>query len=457
MENRTSFAGTFLLIGFAAFMFLPLQPSFSDPAGSNCWHLNSPLQAESNADLVCKVRVLKLQRDTTFKGSPASPDQIILRMIAKAEVISVVKGQCPDKIDIEFHYPKDVSKFVSTVRRKYPRVADFAFPYSKGTNGGLSPLSWDFYARLSKGEVALVFLKQSDDHYKLGPITSKARVEPKKVPYNLGQTPNLKLLAEFLAGCESDNEMVKLQAVEELGYLGLAMIEDLRPAKSDNELFQKIASGLTAAKHALAKVRSSKNPVISSASFISSFQVDDSPGIEGPLRLLRTDQALFDPNDSAKKYGIRSFSIPALQLRLLETMDATTRRAVIDLKDGSVIRPPDGRPGIYRGVRNFDYAGFYRLALDCPAVKNSPEMRSAIANVIWIRCEKSSVPEMARLLDDSNTYARFVAVGALMNYTGQGPERRGWEEFEKDDRQYIEYWKNWWQQNKDNFAPLQAP
>ena len=437
-----------MFIGFAAISLLPLEASFSHPAGSNGWHLNSPFQAENNADLVCKVRVLKLSRDTTFNGGSPSPDRIILRMIAKAEVISLIKGQCPDKIDIEFYYPKQISKFVSTVRRKYPRIAAFAFPYPKASNTGLTHLSWEFYAKLSKGEVALVFLKKSGDHYKLGRIWSKARVQPKKVPYNLGQTPNLRLLAEFLAGCESDNEMVKLQAVEELGYLGLAMIEDLRPAKSDKELFKKIASGLIAAKHALAKVRSSKDPVISNAAFISSFQADDSPGIKGPLKLLRAEPALFDPNDSAKKYGIRGFSIPALQLRLLETMDATTRRAVVDLKDGSVIRPPDGRSGIYRGVRDFDYSRFYRLALDCPVVKNSPKMSSAIANVIWIRCEKSSIPEMVRLLDNSNTYARFVAVGALTKYTGQGPIRHGWEEFEKDDRQYIEYWKNWWQQNK---------
>ena len=166
---------------------------------------------------------------------------------------------------------------------------------------------------------------------------------------------------------------------------------------------------------------------------------------------------LFDPNDSTKKYGIPDFSISALKLRLLETMDATTRRAVIDLETGSVIRPSDGRGGIYRGIRDFDYARFYRLALDCPAVKSSAEMRSAIANVIWIRCEKNSVPEMVRLLDDSNTYARFVAVGALMKYTGEGPVRSTWEEFEKDDRRYVEYWKHWWQKNKDNFEPPQDP
>ena len=44
---------------------------------------------------------------------------------------------------------------------------------------------------------------------------------------------------------------------------------------------------------------------------------------------------------------------------------------------------------------------------------NSEQTRRAIANVIWIRCEKASVPEMMRLLDDSNMHIRRTAVSAL--------------------------------------------
>ena len=40
-------------------------------------------------------------------------------------------------------------------------------------------------------------------------------------------------------------------------------------------------------------------------------------------------------------------------------------------------------------------------------------MRRAIANVIWIQYEKRSVPEMIKLLDDSNTHIRRVGVSAL--------------------------------------------
>lgn len=426
MRHRFSSYGISLFVTFGTFLFLPLESSFAFPAGSNGWHLNSPFQAKSNADVVCKVQVLSIRQEAVIKSNLFPGAQNVSRMIATSKVLSVIKGKCPEVIDIEFHYSKD-------------RDLKLGHPL------------WQLYTELSEGEVCIVFLKESEPCYKLGRIRSKARVQPKAVDYNLGDTPNLRLLAEFLASCNSKDEMVRLQAVEELGYLGKAMIDGLRPFKGTRELFQKNAMGLGKAKQALRKTRSCEDIVIRNVSIISTFQVDDSPGIEAPLRLLRLNPAEFDPNDSRKKYGIRDFSISNVQLRLLETMDATTRRAVVNLKDGSVIRRKDRRPGIFRGVRGFDYAAFYKQALDCEVVKNTEAMRGAIANVIWIRYEERSVPEMVRLLDDPSLYVRFVAVGSLMKYTGEGPERCGWQEFGDKEREYIQYWKKWWKDNRNHF------
>jgi len=420
-----------LFVIFCAFLSLPLEESFGYPVGSNSWHLNSPLQARINADLVCKVHVLSIRREGVIESNlwPGAPN--VSRMIASAKVLSVIKGKCAQVIDIQFHYPQD------------------------GTMQWGDP-PWLIYTELKEGETCLVFLKESEPYYILDRINSKARVEPKTIDYNLGDIPNLRLLAEFLAGCNSDNEMVKLQAVEELGYLGEAMIQELRPFKGQKELFQRVAFALGRAKDALSKTRSCEDLVIKNVSVISSFQVDDSPGIEGPLELLRMNPSDFDPNDSLKKYGIRDFCISSLQLRLLQTMDSTTRRAVVNLTDGSVIWREDGRPDIYRGVRDFNYAEFFKQALDCEAVRENDDMRSAIANVIWIRCEKESLPEMVRLLDDENQYVRFVAVGSLMKYTGGGPERGGWEEFKKTEKEYVQYWKKWWKENKEQFNALET-
>jgi len=444
----------FVLLG--TFFFSPPEESFGYPGGSNGWHLNSPFQARHNADLVCKVHILSIRQEEVIKYGPSTLMPNVSRMIATSKVLSVIKSECPQVINIEFLYPKE-------------RNRNFGIPLCQ------------LYTELSENEVCIVFLKQAKTFYKLNRITSKARVQPEIVDCNLGNTPNLRLLAEFLAGCNSGNEIVKLQAVEELGYLGEVMIDQLRPFKGDKESFQRIALGIGRAKDALRKTRSSENIVIRTASIISSFQVDDSPGIEWPLELLRMNPSYFTPNDSLKKYGIRDFCVSSLQLRLLETMDSTTRRAVVDLKDGSVIRRKEGNPYIFRGVRGFDYAEFFKQALDCESVKKDTQMRSHIANVIWIRYEKRSVPDMIRLLDDSNIHIRSTAVSALRKcinsdrsnswerlhfYNPRAAKeylRRGIEkpledrqkDYEDYEQEYIQYWKKWWQEHKSKFETLE--
>jgi hypothetical protein len=417
---------TLLLVTFGLSLFLPSQKSLGYPAWTNGWHLDCPLQAGSNADLVCKIQVLSTRRAEIIKRYLPGGKADLSRMLAKSKVLSVIKGECKPAIDIEFNDQRS-------------RTVRFGPSPGRGTE-------------LKKGEVCIVFLKHQEGRYVLNRIRSKLRVRPKVVDYSLGDTPNLRLLAEMLAGCDSKNEMVQLQAVEELGYLGKAMFHKLRPFKGDRELFEKMAFGLIRTKEALQRMRRSENQMIRNMSIISSFWADDSPGIEGPLELLRMNPSDFDKNDSLKKYGTWGFCVSDLQLRLLETMDSATRRAVVDLKDGSAIRREDGNPGVYRGVRGFDYAEFYRQALDCDAVRKNEQMRGAIANVIWIRCEKRSVPLMVKLLDDSNLYVRFVAVGSLMKYTGKGPERSSWEEFGERNQKYVEYWKGWWSKNKARFG-----
>ncbi len=355
-----------LFVTFGTFLFLPLEIAFAFPVGSNGWHLNSPFQARSNADLVCKVQVLSVCRGGLFKGGLSNPAQDMARMIATSEVLSVAKGKCPEVINIEFHYPKD-------------RDLKLGHPL------------WQLYTELSEGEVCIVFLKEAKPYYKLNRIRSKLRVQPKVVDYNLGNTPNLRLLAEFLAGCNSNNEMVKLQAVEELGYLGEAMIRDIgsSPYQDSNETLErclKIDSGLSKAREMIRKMRSSKDLVTKNMAIISSFQVGVSPGIEGPLELLRMNPSDFDPNDSMRKYGIRDFCISSLQVRLLQTMDHTTRRFLVNLNDRSIIKKASG--SYLRGVQNFDYAEFCKQALEYKVVKNSKEMRGAIAHILWITDER---------------------------------------------------------------------
>jgi hypothetical protein len=442
----------FVYICLCALLLLPGIELYGYPAGSNGWHLKSPFQARANADLVCKVKVLSIHREKIVKGNLFPGQQDLLGMIATSKVLSVIKGECTDVIDIEFHRPKDDHSL-------------------------LGHLPGELYTDLSEDEVCLVFLKESGHNFKLNRIWSKARIPPEVVEYNLGETPDLKLLAEFIAGCDSQNELVKLQAAEELGYLGDAMVRKLRFSRADKEQFQRTAVGISRAKEALKKMHSSDDIVIRNVSVISSFQADDSPGIQRPLELLRMNPSDFDSNDSLGKYGIKDFCISSLQLRLLETMDSATRRILVDLKDGSVIKRETGSPYPFRGVRGFDYADFYRQALDCETVTKNEQMRTAIANVIWIRYERASVPEMIQLLDDSCMHIRHTAVSALRKcinsdhsnsweprhiydpnaareYMNRGIEKKledRQKDYQDNEHEYILYWKKWWQEHKNGF------
>jgi hypothetical protein len=192
----------FLIVVFIVILFLPPTESFSFPTGSNGWHLNSSFQAKANADIVCKVHVQSIRQMRIVRGNlfPGEPD--LLEMIATSKVLSVVKGECPDIVSIKFRRPtKDHLRLGHSLRESY--------------------------TDLSENEVCLVFLKASGTDYTLNRIQSKARVRPEVVDYDLGETPDLKLLAEFIAGCNAENEFVNLQAVEELGYLGDEMIRKL--------------------------------------------------------------------------------------------------------------------------------------------------------------------------------------------------------------------------------------
>jgi hypothetical protein len=351
-----------IILTIGAFLLLHPEKSYGFRAGSNSWHVNSTFQAKNNADLVCKIKVRSIRQEgiTSSNLFPGAPD--VSRMIAGSDVISVIKGKCPQIIDIEFYFPKN-------------RNRNAGFPITQA------------YTELSENEVCIVFLKHAGPFYKLNRINSKLRVQPKSIDYNLGDTPDLRLLAEFLAGCNSNNKLIKLQAVEEIGYLGNAMINQIyRSPYLDNKLvFERcleIDSALVKARQIIKKMYSCDDVVIKSMSVIASFQVGISPGVEKPLAILRMNPSDFDPNDSLKKYGIPDFCISSLQLRLLQTMDSTTRRFLVNLKDRSVIKKASG--SYLRGVPDFDYAEFAKQAMQCKVVKDSKEMRSAIAHILWI-------------------------------------------------------------------------
>jgi HEAT repeat protein len=292
----------------------------------------------------------------------------------------------------------------------------------------------------------------------------------------LGDEPLLKLLAEFRAGLKSNDEMVHLQAAEELGYIGDELMKQIRPFSGDNGRSQRLAEALKQARRAIPAACQSEDFVIRSAAIMSSFQLAEPPRLDGTLQILREDPNSFGPAASEGKYGIRDFCVLAVQKRLLQTMDATTRRFVKNLDDGSTIRVPGGRPDVYRGVPGFPYAQFYGQALATGAVLRDTEMRTSIVNVIWSRYEKESVPQMIRLLDDADSHIRQVAVSALNRYinrnfsngwdrdtfyrhnvlgvTDEKPLEQRQRDYELNEHEYIQYWRDWWREHRGNYENI---
>lgn len=425
--------------------------AFAYPAGSNNWHLNSPLQAGSNSDLVCKVSILS----THEAGKTMSPilgmGREVMCHVATAKVISIIKGSCDAVIQIQFHAPKD-----EMAKRELP--------------------GWRLLTELQSGEHCLVFLRNTDKGYFLNRIRSKARVAAKKVDYHQDNNILIRLLAEFQAGLDAEDEMVRLQAVEELGYVGDELLEKLRPFQAEDGENHRIAHRLKEARRAIRRACLDKDFVVRSVAVMSSFKLGDPPRIDQVKAILQADPNMMTPAESRSKYGIGDFCVTSLQRSLLSTMDETTRRRMKDLKDGStMMRRPRG---IFRGAPGFAYADFYRWALETDLVKSNKDLRRSIANVIWIRYEKDSVPQMIQMLDDPEQSIRHTAVSALkkcingnfsnawdrrsfyssgfdsirrMHEIKEKPLEERQKDYREHEHEYIQYWKKWWSENQEGF------
>jgi len=446
-----------MLLYLVLFLMSSGSDAFASPIGSNNWHLNSPLQVIHNSDLVCKVNILSV-REVGLSDSFIFEwgSQAICR-VATAKVISIIKGSCEDTIQIWFYVPKDNGKHMGL---------------QKG----------QLFTELQSGEHCLVFLRHADDGYCLNRIQSKARVVANPVDYNNQSDILIKLLSEFGAGLNAKDDLIRLQAAEELGAVGDELMEKLQPFQfKDDESNRAIAYSLKQIQPVIRKACLDQDFIVRSVAVMSSFKLGYAPTIEQAKTILLTDPNRMTSAESRSKYGIDDFSVKGLQRSLLATMDATTRRTIKDLDDGSIIRPPGG---IHRGVSGFPYANFYCWALETDVVKNNKDLRRSIANVIWIRYERDSVPQMIQLLEDPESDIRQTAVSALnkcihnnfsnawdresfyssgweslqrMNKIKEKPLKQRQNDYLEHGQEYIQYWKKWWSENQGTFSKESRP
>ena len=420
------------------------------------WQVDATRQAATEADRVVKVEVLSLLEAGTARNEVSASPPELRRLTASCRVLSEIKERCPGIIRVEFQYPAE---------------SDIE---------GNPSLAQQFTS-LRVGEVALVFLKDIGMDFRLSRINGKVRVTADRVRHEMVDEPNERLLSEFVASAQDSDPMVRLQAVEELGYVGDAILREMAASqyRYSSEAADRcimLDKKLDAAREVLAEARKSTDPVVRFAAIISSFQVDTTPGEATALEILHVDPAKLSPAESLAQYGSIGFSVQAMQARLLDVMDATTRRLLLDMRERDVIRRQDGKP--YRGIRDFWYPEFCAGALACESVRASGPMRWSLANILWVRSDVASVPEMIALLDDPDILVRSTVVAGLIKtvaspYSNPLEVHSPWmssvdatdvevrdrevdpaeamRDYQLKEQEYLTYWKTWWDQNKDDF------
>ncbi|HEX41294.1 MAG TPA: hypothetical protein ENN81_04450, partial [Phycisphaerales bacterium] len=367
-------------------------PGSDDVGRLGHWQVDAAQQTAANADRVVKVEVLSLLEAGTVRNEVSANPPELRRLTASCRVLSEIKERCPQIIRVEFQYPAE-----SDIQ-------------------GNPSLAQQFTS-LRVGEVALVFLKDIGMDFRLNRIDGKVRITSSRVRHEMVDEPEERLLSEFVASAQDGDPMVRLQAVEELGYVGDAILRQM--AASEYRYSSEAADRcimldkkLDAAREVLADARKATDPVVRFAAVISSFQVDATPGEATSLEVLRADPATLSTAESLAQYGAIGFSVQAMQARLLDVMDATTRRLLLDMRQRDVIRRRDGKP--YRGIRDFWYPEFCAAALACESVRAAGPMRRSLANILWVRSDVASVPEMIALLDDADILVRSAVVAGLI-------------------------------------------
>ncbi len=420
------------------------------------WQVDSARQAAVNADRVVKVEVLSLLEAGTARNEASANPLEVRRLTASCRVISEIKERCPQIIRVEFQYPAE-----SDIQSN-PSLAQA-------------------FTSLRVGEVALVFLKDIGMDFRLNRLDGKVRIAPSRIQHDMVDSPEERLLSEFVGSAQDGDPMVRLQAVEELGYVGDAILRQMaageyRYSSEAADRCIMLDKKLDAAREVLAELRKSTDLVLRCAAIISSFQVDATPGDATAVEVLLADPTALSPAESTAQYGTVGFSVQAMQARLLDVMDATTRRLLLNMAERDVIRRRDGKP--YRGIRGFWYPEFCAAALACESVRDSAAMRRSLANILWVRADVASVPEMIALLDDPDILVRSAVVAGLIKtiaspYSNPLEVHSPWmssvdamdvevrdreidpaeamRDYQQKEQEYLTYWKTWWSENKGDF------
>lgn len=125
----------------------------------------------------------------------------------------------------------------------------------------------------------------------------KLAVIPELVPYEAGDSPSDRLLKEMVTTAKFGTGLAQVRAVEELGHL-----QDSR------------ASSL------LRTLSVCPDVALKGRALIARIQIGDAPSVEELLSFLQISPCDFNEMASGKKYGTDAYSVPHLQIWILNAI-----------------------------------------------------------------------------------------------------------------------------------------
>ncbi len=352
--------------------------------------ISDPKRLLDRADVVCKVRVLSVGKgDGTITDTHFRPPLETTRMLVRLQLVSVIKGSPPDVMNVEFPGPTGM-------------VA---------------------YTELAEGEVCVVFVKGHSSPYTfVNPHHGKLAAVPDAVKHDLGPAPHDRLLAELVACVKAGKGMTKLKGIEELGRLG-----DPR------------------ASTVLRSLSTSEDVVCRALSYISRIRVGDPPDVGALLSFLNVDSSVFDRGDALARHGSSGYSISSMQSRIVNAIGDSVRY----WPRGS--RKDMSEECVETKLQDFDYVGFLRNALDSKAAAGGEFVRRELAGTFYQLGDEDTVPDLVRLLDDSNVEVRHRASIGLGRILKESSYICALEHFKENELDHTSHWKEWWMEHGHEF------
>ncbi len=287
---------------------------------------------------------------------------------------------------------------------------DIAFPTEK--------MAMATYPELVKDEVCLVFLngKTSPYHF-LDLDNATMQLGAESITMQPKQTPEERLIAELLAYAKLAQGTDRVAAIAALGQL--------------------------AAKDALAQLNAAgdkhQDLVEYAQSLIARVQANDAPSSNELLAFFRRDDKEYDDGAAIKKYGSTGYSLLNLHIKLL--------MAVCN----SVKTDPRQANAQVTKLANFPYVDFFHQVLQKDFVKHYENGGLFIGQALRNLSDRQSIPLLIELLNATDFNLRYCAVTALARINQVDNMFPSTDLFRKDEHKYLSYWREWWQQHKEEY------